>query len=254
MHLSVLGWLGLVLLLLLKMCVAVQSNNSDSNRPSRATPPPTPSSYLAQRRVPGVRLARQNAMSPIYGRTRSPRASTRRNALQDMSNQGPRGNLPLSSSPSLEAECLAARNADRDRQLALQETPSRRRRRIPNENRPGSPTPGASRPRAQAPLVRFLDLYWAQNSQFNRAFRHRRLQVEQLLQHLQMHGQMASVHGSRMLHRLDAQMNPKVQHRVPHRMRALRASDDGESERGNNARMDSCPHHRQHGTTAIVQH
>ncbi|KAJ7730720.1 hypothetical protein B0H14DRAFT_2640181 [Mycena olivaceomarginata] len=55
--------------------------------------------------------------------------------------------------PGVEERRSIQRDADRERQLALQETPSRRRRRIPearDENRAPSPTPVARRPVPQA--------------------------------------------------------------------------------------------------------
>ncbi|KAJ7628200.1 hypothetical protein DFH06DRAFT_1442097 [Mycena polygramma] len=130
MHLPLLGWLCIGLFLLIKM----------------VSPPPTPSSSLAHRRVTGVRNARVRAMSPMYQGQRSPRAFGQ--VLQDIRNVLPNSAAPSASS-SLEDERLALRNADRDRQLALQETPSRRRRRVPDENRAGSPTPGPSGRRVQ---------------------------------------------------------------------------------------------------------
>lgn len=61
------------------------------------------------------------------------------------------------SSSSLERERMAVRGAERERQESLQETPSRRRRRIPaqreQENRAGSPTPGS---RVRSSSVDFL--------------------------------------------------------------------------------------------------
>ncbi|KAJ7193497.1 hypothetical protein B0H12DRAFT_1332029, partial [Mycena haematopus] len=88
-------------------------------------------------------------MSPMYSRERSPRRSAGRRALLDISNRQRESEArPLS--PSLDLECSALRHADCDRQLAQELTPSRRRRRVPNENRALSPTPGPSRPRGEA--------------------------------------------------------------------------------------------------------
>ncbi|KAJ7429281.1 hypothetical protein B0H11DRAFT_1945397 [Mycena galericulata] len=134
MRLTLLAWLGVFLFLLLKM----------------TSPPPTPSPSLAHRRETGVRNARRCAMSPVYSRARSPRHSPGRRALLDISNRQ-RENEARPGSPSADLERSALRHADRDRQLALELTPSRRRRRVPNENRALSPTPGPSRPRVEAP-------------------------------------------------------------------------------------------------------
>ncbi|KAJ6618786.1 hypothetical protein B0H10DRAFT_1947207 [Mycena sp. CBHHK59/15] len=138
MRLSLLFGLPILLLLILIM----------------STPPPTPSSSLAHRHVTSVRSARRGAMAPIYCGPRSPRASSGRRPLQDVGNMGPARDAHLADVDrdlaDVDREHRVLRDADRERQQALQETPSRRRRRIPNENRQSSPTPGPSRPRVQA--------------------------------------------------------------------------------------------------------
>ncbi|KAJ7939228.1 hypothetical protein B0H13DRAFT_2300979 [Mycena leptocephala] len=89
-------------------------------------------SSLPQRPERQIRQARQSANIPLY---RSPR---RQRVL------APRLN------GDLESQRMAHRDADREQQLALQETPSRRRRmpehRAGDENRAPSPTPAAPRP------------------------------------------------------------------------------------------------------------
>ncbi|KAJ7824581.1 hypothetical protein B0H13DRAFT_2375418 [Mycena leptocephala] len=116
------------------------------------TPPPTASSSsLAHRRTTGVRQARNDAI-------RSPYHSPRQHRLQRSPGRSPLqnvGNIPRPqiqnpvAGPSVEDEHSSFRQAERERQAALQETPSRRRRRIPvqprNENRSPSPTASASR-------------------------------------------------------------------------------------------------------------
>ncbi|KAJ7161539.1 hypothetical protein C8R46DRAFT_1037867 [Mycena filopes] len=114
------------------------------------TPPSSSPSSLAQRSPRRARDARHAAMAPPYLGSRSPNRRT----LQNISNtsRGPT-NIPGPSqrplSPTLDSQRASFRDADRERQLALQDTPSRRRRRVPRrqdeENeRPVSPTPGAS--------------------------------------------------------------------------------------------------------------
>ncbi|KAJ7862801.1 hypothetical protein B0H14DRAFT_3610827 [Mycena olivaceomarginata] len=137
-------WLLALLLLLLRM---------------QPTPPSSsPSSSLAQRHPRRVREARSIAMAPLY---HVPRMSPNRRALHDISNRRTvDASAPSrSSSPSLDSQRSVMRDADRERQLALQETPSRRRRREPrpreDENqRPTSPTPGASTSRRPVPQQR----------------------------------------------------------------------------------------------------
>ncbi|KAJ7495990.1 hypothetical protein B0H11DRAFT_1910265 [Mycena galericulata] len=107
------------------------------------TPPPTASSSsLAQRRTTGVREARNNALRSPYQSPRQRRLghADGRSPLRDV------GNIHCQNStagPSLEQERSGLREAERQRQAALQETPSRRRRRIPGQaqNREPSPTP-----------------------------------------------------------------------------------------------------------------
>ncbi|KAJ7238906.1 hypothetical protein C8J57DRAFT_1246237 [Mycena rebaudengoi] len=98
---------------------------------------------LVQRTSKTTRQARNNANTSPY----------RRSPLRQ---QGPSPNVPFQSivNTSNERERAALRDADRERQLALQETPSRRHRRVPqgstgNENRAPSPI----RPRPILPQV-----------------------------------------------------------------------------------------------------
>ncbi|KAJ7021409.1 hypothetical protein C8F04DRAFT_1195533 [Mycena alexandri] len=111
------------------------------------SPPPTASSSLAQRRTSGARQARNTAL-------RSPYQSPREHRLHRVNGASPLRdvtNIPqaenAAAGPSLERERADLRNAERERQAALQETPSRGRRRIPGqaENRAASPTSGGSR-------------------------------------------------------------------------------------------------------------
>ncbi|KAJ7670457.1 hypothetical protein B0H17DRAFT_1209326 [Mycena rosella] len=94
------------------------------------------SSSLACRRDRSVRDARHDAM-------RSPYASPRRRRLEG----GPNSATAVSS---LDRERSGIRDAERQRQISLQETPSQRHRRVPRqheeeENRVASPTPGFQR-------------------------------------------------------------------------------------------------------------
>ncbi|KAJ7267757.1 hypothetical protein C8J57DRAFT_1613795 [Mycena rebaudengoi] len=126
MHLPLLACLGVLLLLFLNMPML---------------------SSMAQRHVTSARMARNAAMSPIYSGSRSPRSSPGRRPLQDVSN---RDNDAHPDSGSLERQRSVLRSTDCERQFALQFTPSRRERRVPNENRPASLTLGPSRPRIHA--------------------------------------------------------------------------------------------------------
>ncbi|KAJ7925676.1 hypothetical protein B0H13DRAFT_1862933 [Mycena leptocephala] len=101
------------------------------------------SSSLAHRHERSVRGARNAAMESPYASPRRHRLAA--NPFQDVGNL-PRVTLPRL--PSLDQERAALRDADRERQQALQETPSRRYRRVPRreeENRAVSPTPGLRR-------------------------------------------------------------------------------------------------------------
>ncbi|KAJ7853087.1 hypothetical protein B0H13DRAFT_1904315 [Mycena leptocephala] len=101
------------------------------------------SSSLAHRHERSVRGARNAAMESPYASPRRHRLAA--NPFQEVGNL-PRVTLPRI--PSLDQERAALRNADRERQQALQETPSRRYRRVPRreeENRAMSPTPGLQR-------------------------------------------------------------------------------------------------------------
>ncbi|KAJ7798887.1 hypothetical protein B0H14DRAFT_2617521 [Mycena olivaceomarginata] len=103
--------------------------------------PLSPPSSLAQRCERGIRQARVYASIAPY---RSPRRQPGASPLRDIQNV-PR----VQHGPGVEERRSIQRDADRERQLALQETPSRRRRRIPearDENRAPSPTPVARRP------------------------------------------------------------------------------------------------------------
>ncbi|KAJ6522623.1 hypothetical protein B0H10DRAFT_2249903 [Mycena sp. CBHHK59/15] len=118
--------------------------------------PLSPPSSIVQRRTPSERDARRNAMEAPYAiPRRSPTGP--RAPLGNIGNQPQRvRDEPSSSSrpasPLLDSSRASFREADRARQKALQETPSRRRRRLPrpvnDENRSSSPTPGASTSRA----------------------------------------------------------------------------------------------------------
>ncbi|KAJ7706676.1 hypothetical protein B0H17DRAFT_1125528 [Mycena rosella] len=139
-----LGWvLGLLVLLISHMAPSL----------------PTPPSSLAHRHTTFVRDARHGAMTPSYAVPRRspthPRAPFRDIANEVSHIQNAPSTRPVS--PSLDPARSSFRDADRERQLALQESPSRRRRRIPgasgDENwssspavgtRSSSPTPGAS--------------------------------------------------------------------------------------------------------------
>jgi hypothetical protein len=121
----------------------------------RQTPPPTASSSsLTHRRTTGIRHARDSMMqSP----SQSPRRRRLEHAgipspLRDASNclHYPPAENPNAGSSS-EQEHAELRELQRERHAALQETPSRRRRRIPGqtENRVPSPTPGPSQARQQ---------------------------------------------------------------------------------------------------------
>ncbi|KAJ7850355.1 hypothetical protein B0H13DRAFT_1905717 [Mycena leptocephala] len=98
------------------------------------------SSSLAHCHERSVRGARNAAMESLYASPRRHRLAA--NPFQEVGNL-PRVTLPRF--PPLDQERAALRDADRERQEALQETPSRRYRRVPRreeENRAVSPTPG----------------------------------------------------------------------------------------------------------------
>jgi hypothetical protein len=110
-------------------------------KPNFFRSPPSPPSSLAQRCERGIRQARVYASIAPY---RSPRRQPGASPLRDIQNV-PR----VQHGPGVEEQRSIQRDADRERQLALQETPSRRRRRIPearDENRAPLPTPVAQRP------------------------------------------------------------------------------------------------------------
>ncbi|KAJ7670724.1 hypothetical protein DFH06DRAFT_1125018 [Mycena polygramma] len=111
------------------------------------SPPPTASSSsLVHRQTSGVRHARIDASRSPYQSPRQrhlQRSGGQRSPFRDIANFPPPQNT--AAGPSAEQERSHAREAERERQAALQETPSRRRRRVPGqaENRAPSPTPGA---------------------------------------------------------------------------------------------------------------
>ncbi|KAF8147178.1 hypothetical protein K438DRAFT_1780263 [Mycena galopus ATCC 62051] len=120
-----------------------------------APSPPTPPPSLPHRHRTSVRDARQNAMLPLYAvprvlpNHRQPPfqdIGSRIHPVQDASSL----DEARPSTPSLDSARATLRDADREQQLALQETPSQCRRRIPaphndeNSHRSTSPTPGAS--------------------------------------------------------------------------------------------------------------
>ncbi|KAJ7458662.1 hypothetical protein B0H11DRAFT_2317756 [Mycena galericulata] len=112
----------------------------------RSPSSPSETSSLAHRNERRIRQARIHANLAPY---RSPPRLYAGLPLHDV------GNAP-SARPvgDLESHRAAHRGADREQQLALQDTPSRRRRRIPanrtDENRAPSPTPAVRRHIAQA--------------------------------------------------------------------------------------------------------
>ncbi|KAJ7683550.1 hypothetical protein B0H17DRAFT_1137677 [Mycena rosella] len=153
-----LGWvLGLLVLLILHMAPSL----------------PTPPSSLAHRHMTSVRDARHGAMSPSYAIPHRPPTHPH-TPFRDIANevlhiQNAPSTRPVS--PSLDRTRSSFRDADREQQLALQESPSRRRCRIPgasgDENwssspaagtRSSSPTPGASTSRVARPLIPHLGL------------------------------------------------------------------------------------------------
>lgn len=154
MHLPLLACLGVLLLLFLNMCVPFHLYLHYSDEEPRPM-----LSSMAQRHVTSARMARNAAMSPIYSGSRSPRSSPGRRPLQDVSN---RDNDAHPDSGSLERQRSVLRSTDCERQFALQFTPSRRERRVPNENRPASLTLGPSRPRIHASDVHLFsqDIYY----------------------------------------------------------------------------------------------
>ncbi|KAJ7891124.1 hypothetical protein B0H13DRAFT_1887296 [Mycena leptocephala] len=109
---------------------------------------PSQSSSFPQRTKTHIRQARQLANIAPY---RLNPANAPLRALAP----NPNGNAPLRAlaprpNGDLESQRTAHRDADRERQLELQETPPRRRRRMPqhrvgDENRAPSPTPVARR-------------------------------------------------------------------------------------------------------------
>ncbi|KAJ7900896.1 hypothetical protein B0H13DRAFT_1883200 [Mycena leptocephala] len=107
-------------------------------------PSASPSSSLPQRRERHIRQARVYANIAPY---RSPRREPGIAPLRNIRNAP-----AVQHGPELEQHHSAQRDADWERQLALQETPSRRRRRLPerrDENRAPSPTLIARRPLPQ---------------------------------------------------------------------------------------------------------
>ena len=99
-----------------------------------------------QRSLRHIHQARDTANCSLY----SPRRAA---ALCDVTNHQERQH------EDLDAVRAAHRNADRARQLSLQETPSRRRRRIPDgrggqKNRAASPTLGPLRTAVQVRVRR----------------------------------------------------------------------------------------------------
>ncbi|KAJ7697200.1 hypothetical protein B0H17DRAFT_1130507 [Mycena rosella] len=134
---------------------------------------PTPPFSLAHRHTTSVRDARHGAMSLSYAvPCRSP--THPRAPFLDIANEVSHiQNAPSTRpvSPSFDRASVSFRDADRERQLALQESPSRQRHRIPgasgDENwssspaagtRSSSPTPGASNSRVARPLIPHLGL------------------------------------------------------------------------------------------------
>ncbi|KAJ7698998.1 hypothetical protein B0H17DRAFT_1049896 [Mycena rosella] len=123
--------------------------------------PPTPgstSSSLARRWEPSVREARRDAMQAPYASPRRRRllgSAAGGGPFQDFSNfvLGTQDQGLSAGASSLERERSDLRDAERERHISLEETPSRRRRRIPTreeeENRAVSPTPGSQRVVAQ---------------------------------------------------------------------------------------------------------
>ncbi|KAF8130018.1 hypothetical protein K438DRAFT_1788907 [Mycena galopus ATCC 62051] len=117
--------------------------------------PPGSSSSLPQRTERHIRQARDRANAGPYVSPRSqtrplPRPLAQRQLLRPLvQNPLPRALAPRPNG-DVESQRTAHRDAERERQLELQETPSRRRRRIPqnrtdDENRAPSPTPAARR-------------------------------------------------------------------------------------------------------------
>ncbi|KAJ6528582.1 hypothetical protein B0H19DRAFT_1274798 [Mycena capillaripes] len=119
------------------------------------TPLPTASSSpLAQCRTSGVLQARNNAIRSPYQSPRDQRANALRSPLRSVLNI-PRPQVrDTTAGPTIEQERSDVREAERKRQAALQETPSRRRRRVPGqtENHAPSPTLGASQAQQMRPL------------------------------------------------------------------------------------------------------
>ncbi|KAJ7795501.1 hypothetical protein B0H13DRAFT_1934897 [Mycena leptocephala] len=105
------------------------------------------SSSLAHRLERSVRGARNAAMESPYASPRRHRLAA--NPFQEIGNVLRVQGQSSSGLPSLDQERAALRDADRERQQALQETPSRRYRRVPRreeeENQAVSPTPGLRR-------------------------------------------------------------------------------------------------------------
>ncbi|KAJ7057178.1 hypothetical protein C8F01DRAFT_1153685 [Mycena amicta] len=104
--------------------------------------PPSPSSSLLQRSPRGIRQNRHNANALFYSRPSHPRSP-----LRNLTN----------AKTAYEEERSARRASQREGQLALQDTPSRRHRRTPNrhsnENRDPSPTPRRTLPRIRLILL-----------------------------------------------------------------------------------------------------
>ncbi|KAJ6475516.1 hypothetical protein C8R45DRAFT_1010261 [Mycena sanguinolenta] len=124
-------------------------------------PPLKSSSGLPQRPDHHIRQARDRANAAPYLSSRR-QSSANAHAAGTSWPVAPRPlpprPRPLAPRPNgdLESQHTAQRDADRDQQLAQQETPSRRRRRIPenragDENRALSPTPAPHR-RVQQPV------------------------------------------------------------------------------------------------------
>ncbi|KAJ6450779.1 hypothetical protein C8R45DRAFT_1042766 [Mycena sanguinolenta] len=123
---------------------------------AQMSPPLKSSSGLPQRPDRHIRQAHDRTNAAPY---LSPRRQSSANAHAAGTSQplAPRPR-PLAPRPNgdLESQHTAQCDTDRDQQLAQQETPSRRRRRIPenragDENRAPSPTPAPHR-RVQQPV------------------------------------------------------------------------------------------------------
>ncbi|KAK6996326.1 hypothetical protein R3P38DRAFT_2800029 [Favolaschia claudopus] len=217
--------------------------------PPSSSSPSSPS--LADRQTRRSRDARNAAMSPPYRVPRLPgRVSPGRRAFQDISNSQQQGSresgTQSSDSSSVDNQRASQRDADCQRQLALQETPSRRRRREPQrlneENqRPTSPTPGPSTARRQ--INRPANASGLQTPPATAQEQpNRRAAGQQLCQSCTKHGISGAVNGQQRANGQPPPPPPPPQNPAPsRRSEAQRARRERERQQRENGHLPTPP-------------